>query len=127
MKGILLEIIKVFSIHEKVEFIRSKNDYYHPGKSADITINDDIIGSFGELHPRLMKKFQVKQQTVLGNIVVDFLLKDFSYKVQSNEFKPSSFLTLKKDFSFILPFDKKVGDLVNAIKSSNENIGGFNF
>ena len=50
-------------------------------------------------------------------------MKDFSYKIKSNEFKPSPFLTLKKDFSFILPIDAKVGDIVNAIKSSNENIG----
>ena len=69
-----------------------------------------------------MKKFQVKQQTVLGNLVVDSLLK-FFLQNKSKEFKPSSFLTLKKDFSFILPFDAKVGDLVNSIKSSNEIIG----
>jgi phenylalanyl-tRNA synthetase beta subunit len=70
-----------------------------------------------------MKKFQVKQQTVLGSLAVDPLLKGFSYKIKSNEFKPSPFLTLKKDFSFILPIDARVGDLVKAIKSSNESIG----
>ena len=50
-------------------------------------------------------------------------MKDFSYKIKSNEFKPSPFLTLKKDFSFILPIDEKASDLVKAIKSSNESIG----
>ena len=84
----------------KLNFIRSSNDYYHPGKSADIIINNEVIGSFGELHPRLNEKFQVKQQTVLGSLAVDPLLKDFSYKIKSNEFKPSPFLTLKKRFFF---------------------------
>ena len=55
-----------------------------------------------------MKKFQVKQQTVLGSLAVDSLLKDFSYKIKSNEFKPSPFLTLKKDFLLSCPLMKKL-------------------
>ena len=51
-----------------------------------------------------MKKFQVKQQTVLGSLAVDPLLKDFSYKIKSNEFKPSPFLTLEK--IFLLSYQK---------------------
>ena len=76
MKGILLEIIKIFSI-KKVEFIRCNSEYYHL-ESADIILNNEIIGSFGELHPRLMKQFQVKQQIeILGSLEVDLLLKGF--------------------------------------------------
>ena len=62
MKGIILEIIKIFSIHEQVEFLRSNSDYYHPGKSSDIIINNEIIGGFGELHPRLMKNFKLNSK-----------------------------------------------------------------
>ena len=42
---------------------------------------------------------------------------------KSKEFNPSPFLNLKKDFSFILPKNVKVGDLINSIKSSNDIIG----
>ena len=66
-----------------------------------------------------MKKFQVKQQTVLGSLAINMLLKNFSNKVKI-EFESSPFLTLKKDFSFILPSSTKKGDLISSIKSSNE-------
>ena len=123
MKGIMVEVIKICSPKLKVDFKRSKGEYYHPGKSADIFINKEFVGSLGELHPKLMKKFQVKQQTVLGSLAINVLLKNFSYKVKSEEFESSPFLTLKKDFSFILPSSTKVGDLISSIKSSNEIIG----
>ncbi len=123
MKRIILEIIKMFSLQLKVEFIRSKSEYYHPGKSAEIKINKVFLGSLGELHPKLMKKFQIKQPTVIGNILINTLLKNISYNIKPNEFKPSPFLTLKKDFSFILPSTAKVADLVRSIKSSNKVIG----
>ena len=61
MKAIILELIKIFSLPLEIDFIRSKSEYYHPGKSADIFINNEQIGSLGELHPKLMKKFQIKQ------------------------------------------------------------------
>ena len=123
MKGILLEIIKVFSTKISVDFVRSKSEYYHPGKSADIIVNNECVGSLGELHPKLMKKFLVKQQTVLGKLEFNMLFKNFSYKIKSKEFSPSPFLTLKKDFSFILPNNTKVGTLIDSIKSSNDIIG----
>ena len=84
---------------------------------------NEKVGSLGELHPKLMKKFQIKQQTVLGNLKIDTFLKNFSVKARPKEFKPSPFLTLKKDFSFILPNNTKVGDLINSIKSNNDIIG----
>tara|TARA_B100001989_G_scaffold253131_1_gene238285 strand:+ start:4623 stop:7010 length:2388 start_codon:yes stop_codon:yes gene_type:complete len=123
MKAIILDLIKIFSLPLQIDFIRSKSEYYHPGKSADIIINNEHIGSLGELHPKLMKKFQIKQQTVLGTLEIESLLKNFSSKVKSKEFNPSPFLNLKKDFSFILPNNVKVGDLINSIKSSNDIIG----
>ena len=42
-----------------VNLKRSNCEYYHPGKSADIISNNNILGSFGELHPKLMKKFLI--------------------------------------------------------------------
>ena len=105
-------------------FIREKSlSYYHPGKSAEVIVKRHSLGSFGELHPKLMKKFQIKQQTVLGCLKINELMKNSSYNIKPSEFKPSPFLTLKKDFSFILPSSAKVGGLISVIKSSNDAIG----
>ena len=51
MKRDILEILKYFHIKLKVDFKRSKSEYYHPGKSADIFINNDIYRKFRRITP----------------------------------------------------------------------------
>ena len=70
-----------------------------------------------------MKKFHIKQQTVIGELKINELIKYFSHNKKLHEFKRTPFLTLKKDFSFIISSSVEVGDLVRAIKSSNNAIG----
>ena len=70
-----------------------------------------------------MKKFQIKQKTVLGCFFIDLLIKHNVDQDKFKNLKLSPFLTLKKDFSFILPNEANVEDLIKAIKSSNIKIG----
>ena len=39
--------------------------YLHPGKSAEIKINDQIVGAFGELHPLAKEKYELGDSPVL--------------------------------------------------------------
>jgi len=40
--------------------------YLHPGKAAKITINDKVVGVFGELHPLVKDKFNVGDAPVIA-------------------------------------------------------------
>lgn len=44
-------------------------NYLHPGKAAEIKVNGQVIGVFGELHPLVKEKYEVGDQPVL---VADF-------------------------------------------------------
>ncbi len=39
--------------------------YLHPGKTAEIRINDQIVGAFGELHPLVKEKYELGDSPVL--------------------------------------------------------------
>ena len=41
-----------------LQFAPSKNDNYYPGRQADVYLGDELIGSIGELHPRLTKEIK---------------------------------------------------------------------
>jgi len=43
--------------------------YLHPGKSANIIINDKVVGIFGELHPMIKDKYETGDSPIL---VADF-------------------------------------------------------
>ena len=123
IKAIIKQIVKETFNLFTLNLTRSKSEYYHPGKSADLILNNKKVGSFGELHPKLMKQFYIKQQTVLGFLSIDLLLNKYKDESKSYNLKMSPYLTLKKDFSFILPKNTRVEDLINLIKNSSDKIG----
>ena len=123
MKAIFKQVMKETFDILSFNIERSNSDYYHPGKSADLILKNKKVGSFGELHPKLMSHFDIKQQTVLGSLSVNAVLENYKDISEPNNLKLSPFLTLKKDFSFILPKNAKVNDLINLIKNSSNKIG----
>ena len=40
--------------------------YLHPGKAAQITINDKVVGVFGELHPLVKDRYEVEDAPILA-------------------------------------------------------------
>ena len=51
-------------------FVREKSpSYYHPGKSGSIYLDkDDIdpVAYFGEIHPNIIKKLNIKTEALVG-------------------------------------------------------------
>ncbi len=43
----------------------SKVPYLHPGKAADLVVQGEVIGTFGEMHPRVAEAYKLGQRVVL--------------------------------------------------------------
>ena len=123
IKEKIYQILYSIVPNSSIKMERSNDQYYHPGKSADIIFKDKTLGSIGELHPRLEKVFKIKQQTVLGYISLDLLLDNLVESKKPSNFNLSPLLSLKKDFSFVMPKKSKVSNLIKAIKESCKIIG----
>ncbi|MDL1912586.1 phenylalanine--tRNA ligase subunit beta [Chloroflexi bacterium CFX6] len=39
--------------------------YLHPGKAAEVRVNDKVVGVFGELHPLVKDKYEVEETPIL--------------------------------------------------------------
>ena len=94
IKSIIKQVVKETFNLFTLNLTRSKSEYYHPGKSADLILNNKKVGSFGELHPKLMKQFYIKQQTVLGFLSIDLLLNKYKDESKSYNLKMSPYLTV---------------------------------
>jgi phenylalanyl-tRNA synthetase beta chain len=40
-------------------------NYLHPGKAAEVKVNDQVVGIFGELHPLVKEKYEVGDSAVI--------------------------------------------------------------
>ena len=109
-------------------FIDSKTpEYYHPGKSGRLFLNkekDQIVAFFGEIHPNILKKIDIKTETLVGfEIFIDNLkLPKKKMNDQKKKFEVSDYQKSERDFAFIVNKDVKAQDLINAILSVNQDL-----
>ena len=109
-------------------FIDDKTpNYYHPGKSGRIFLNKDkdkVAAYFGEIHPNILKKLDVKTDALIGfEIFLEHL--NFSKKTlndQKSKFTTSDFQKSERDFAFVVNRDVKAQDLINAISSVDQKL-----
>ncbi|WP_175752677.1 phenylalanine--tRNA ligase subunit beta [Burkholderia anthina] len=55
-------------------FVKAEHPALHPGRSAHIEIDGRLVGWIGELHPRLMQKYELPHAPVMFEIDADALI-----------------------------------------------------
>ena len=102
-------------------------NYYHPGKSGRLFLNkdkDQVAAYFGEIHPNILKKIDVKTESLIGfEIFLDNLkLPKKTLNDQKTKFSISDYQKSERDFAFIVNKDVNAQDLINAISSIDQNL-----
>tara|TARA_B100000902_G_scaffold200354_1_gene190924 strand:+ start:1108 stop:3516 length:2409 start_codon:yes stop_codon:yes gene_type:complete len=109
-------------------FIDDKTpNYYHPGKSGRLFLNketDQVAAYFGEIHPNIIKKIDIKTETLVGfEIFLDNLkLPRKSLNDQKTKFNVSDFQKSERDFAFIINKEVNAQELINAISSVDQKL-----
>ena len=101
--------------------------YYHPGKSGRIFLNkgkDKVAAYFGEIHPNIIKKLDIKTESLVGfEIFLDNLkLPKKPLKDQKVKYFVSDFQKSERDFAFIIDKKLNVQDLVSVISNIDKNL-----
>ena len=109
-------------------FIDSETpDYYHPGKSGRLFLDetkDQIAAYFGEIHPNILKKVDIKTESLMGfEIFLENLkLPKKTLNDQKTKFIVSDYQKSERDFAFVINKDVSSKDLVDAISSVDQNL-----
>ncbi len=114
IKKDLCDILNILGVNaEKIPIIRNTPKYYHPNRSGAIIIGKNIIGYFGELHPKIMEHFNLKNRVVAFEMFVDKLPKKIILEEKSKiGFKPNDFQIIERDLAFIMDKNIEVGNIV---------------
>ena len=101
--------------------------YYHPGKSGRLFLNkekDQVAAYFGEIHPNILKKIDIKTEFLVGfEIFLDNLkLPKKTLNDQKIKFAVSDFQKSERDFAFIINKNISSQDLISAISSVDKNM-----
>jgi len=102
IKGVAEEILDYLGYSGRYSFIRDNNqiaDEMHPGQSAVISVNNDVVGFIGKVHPKVET-----EDVFILEIDLDKLLAKKVGKMKYKEI--SKFPNIKKDLSIVV--DKKI-------------------
>ena len=109
-------------------FIDSKTpNYYHPGKSGRLFLSkekDQIAAYFGEIHPNIIKKIDIKTDSLIGfEIFLDNLkLTEKTLNNKKEKFYVSDYQKSERDFAFIVNKNVNAQDIINAISSVDQSL-----
>ena len=102
-------------------------NYYHPGKSGRIFLNKDKekgVAFFGEIHPNILKKLDIKTEALVGfEIFLDNIKQSKkSLKDKKTQYKYSDYQKSERDFAFILDKNFKVQELIEIIANVDKDL-----
>ena len=92
----------------------SSESYYHPGVSAYYTVNGVTIANYGELHPQVVKNFDLSGKVYMFEIDLEAVLSITVPPFRYQSF--SKFPGTSRDLAIVAPVSVTSGDIVALIK-----------
>ena len=124
VKADLFSILKNIGFNNEIfKQSNESENYYHPGKSGSISLGNKKIANFGELHPKILKKFDLDQTLCALELnLTELLLLNRKKTISKNELKTSPYQMSVRDFSFEINKSTLSSEITSTIKKIDINL-----
>lgn len=117
MKGCVEEMIDKLGIRQVVTYVPADDrPYLHPGRHADVVIDDEIVGYLGEIHPEVADNYNLGAKTYVAVMDVELLAKyaDFDVKYEG----VAKFPAVTRDISLVMKKTVLAGQVEEVIRDN---------
>lgn len=120
MKGIVEAMFDKLNF-KSYQLRRSVNSSYHPGRSIDLFVGKELIGTFGEIHPDVLENMEIDRNRVIyAEIYLDLLLKYINKGVKYKGL--SKYQSVPRDIAVVVKEEVLVGDMIKSIQKVDKLI-----
>jgi len=126
IKKDLIHVLSELGTSEDQIIIETTNipEYYHPGKSGNISFRNNLnnyFASFGELHPNIINKLDIKTNSLVGFEINlnKYVKQKEKVKKSKNVYKYSEYQKSERDFAFIVDKNIQAQELISLIKNAD--------
>jgi phenylalanyl-tRNA synthetase beta chain len=116
LKGILQEFFNRIGL-KNIKFTPKEISYFHPGRTAFIVHDDDIIGNIGELLPNIIDEFDLAPGTTVFQLDYQLISEKANYTDVSYEEMPN-YPSVNRDLAVIVSEDIAVVDILEVMKNT---------
>ena len=120
LKGYVENFLELMGM-TRFQLARSENPTFHPGRSAEIRMGQDIIGTFGEVHPDVAENMGIKKERAyIAELDVAKIVKYGKKGIKYERIV--KFPEVTRDVAILVDADVLVGNMVADIKKSSNII-----
>jgi phenylalanyl-tRNA synthetase beta chain len=112
LKGDIESIFSLLGCADKVQFKKAQLPALHPGQSATIYLNDELLGYLGVLHPEIEKKLSLNSKT----LVFEINLAKINSKTVPVAQDLSKYPSNKRDIAIVVSNTIPVADIISECK-----------
>lgn len=117
-KGAVEAIAYRFGV--KFSYEKAEKCFLHPGKTANILLNDKVIGYIGELAPNILENFVIDKKVYVAELNYQLLTEsinpDFKYVNNTKYFE------IERDLALLVDEEITCADIENEIYKINKTI-----
>jgi phenylalanyl-tRNA synthetase beta chain len=93
----------------------SAKPFLHPGQAADIYINDQTVGFLGQVHPKVIREFEISKKALVMEL--DLTVLNRLRSVDTIKFEPlPKFPAVPRDLALVAPVEIAAQSIMERIK-----------
>lgn len=119
LKGIVEGILSRFGIKSSIKAVKD-NPTFHPGRTAGLYINDELVGIYGEASHQVIENYGLDHKVYIAEIDVEKILenKNTDWKYEALPKYPS----MVRDIAVIVKDEVLAGEMEEEIKNVNPHL-----
>ena len=114
LKGVVENLLEELNI-DKYRILSSNNDSMHPGRTAELLINNKRVGCLGEIHPDVLDKYDIPVSVYVSELNFEEILQqsDMNIKYKSLPKFPS----VARDIAIVVTEEITAGQVEEIIRN----------
>ncbi|MBR1840808.1 MAG: phenylalanine--tRNA ligase subunit beta [Alphaproteobacteria bacterium] len=108
---------------ENPQITPDAQSYYHPGRSGTIRLGKNVLAYFGEIHPSILKKLDIKSRVVAFEVNLNNIpLPRQSSGKARKKLELSQLQAIDKDLAFVVDKTVSAAAIIAAAKNADRNL-----
>ncbi len=104
-----------------IQVFEDAPSHFHPGRSGTLRLGPkNILATFGELHPRVLKALDVNGPVVGFEVFLSRVPAPRNASALKPALSMSNLQTTERDFAFLVDDNARIGDMLRAIKGADK-------
>jgi phenylalanyl-tRNA synthetase beta chain len=120
LKGKLEKLATLLGLAERVSFQPGAHPSLHPGRTAEMLLDGEVIGIFGEVHPKIGEGYEIGVRSFIGELNLQVLLE----KADTNKQYKSlpRYPAVTRDLAFVVEKSVPAARILDTIRKGGGSI-----